>query len=137
MMKQKKYYYLEDKEMYDAEAIDVKYSKHFDGRYTPLKYWKQHKDSRVCVDFAYKPDNDKRFITVNKKLMINVYEKHELQPDPKADTDLFDTLVAHVIRRADYRDHYLKWIAYHIHNPGKKIRQDMLVPTSEYHTATA
>jgi len=25
--------------MYDAEAIDVKYSKHFDGRYTPLKYW--------------------------------------------------------------------------------------------------
>ncbi len=27
MMKQKKYYDLEDKEMYDAEAIDVKYSK--------------------------------------------------------------------------------------------------------------
>ncbi len=66
MMKQKKYYDLEDKEMYDAEAIDVKYSKFFDGRYTPLKYWKQHKDSKVCVDFAYKPDNNNRFVTVNK-----------------------------------------------------------------------
>ena len=42
MMKQKKYYDLEDKEMYDAEAIDVKYSKYFDGKYTPLKYWKMH-----------------------------------------------------------------------------------------------
>ena len=27
--------------MYDAEAIDVKYAKHFkDGKYTPLKFWK-------------------------------------------------------------------------------------------------
>ena len=70
---------LEDKEMYDGEAIDVKYSKYFDGRYTPLKYWKQHKDSRVCVDFTYKPGDTKRFVTVGKKLMINVFEKHELQ----------------------------------------------------------
>ena len=30
MMKQKKYYDLEDKEMYDAEAIDVKYAKFFE-----------------------------------------------------------------------------------------------------------
>ena len=29
MMKQKKYYDLEDKEMYNGEAIDVKYAKHF------------------------------------------------------------------------------------------------------------
>ena len=132
MMKQKKYYDLEDKEMYDAEAIDVKYSKHFDGRYTPLKYWKQHKDSRVCVDFAYKPDNDKRFITVNKKLMINVYEKHELQPDPKADTDLFDALVEHVIPHDDYREHFLNWFAYPIQNPGKKIRHALLLQSDEY-----
>ncbi|HAI19167.1 MAG TPA: hypothetical protein DCM10_14720, partial [Xanthomarina gelatinilytica] len=54
IMKHKKYYDLEDKEMYDAEAIDVKYSKHFSGKYTPLKYWKQHKDSKICVDFTYK-----------------------------------------------------------------------------------
>ena len=78
MMKQKKYYDLEDKEMYDAEAIDVKYSKHFDGRYTPLKYWKQHKDSKVCVDFAYQPGDPNRFVTVGKKLMINVFEKNEI-----------------------------------------------------------
>ena len=38
MMKQKKYYDLEDKEMYDGEAIDVKYAKFFDGKYTPLKF---------------------------------------------------------------------------------------------------
>ena len=49
MMKQKKYYDLEDKEMYDAEAIDVKYAKYFPN-YTPLKWWKMHRDSRVCVD---------------------------------------------------------------------------------------
>jgi|TARA_R110000868_G_scaffold270979_2_gene530434 hypothetical protein len=132
MMKQKKYYDLEDKEMYDAEAIDVKYSKHFDGRYTPLKYWKQHKDSRVCVDFAYKPDNDQRFITVNKKLMINVYEKHDLQPNPKADTDLFDALVKHVIPHDDYREHFLNWFAYPIQNPGKKIRHALLLQSDEF-----
>ena len=132
MMKQKKYYDLEDKEMYDAEAIDVKYAKQFDGRYTPLKYWKQHKDSKVCVDFAYKPDNDSRFITVNKKLMINVYEKHDLQPNPKADTDLFDALVEHVIPHDEYREHFLNWIAYHIQNPGKKIRHAILLQSDEF-----
>jgi hypothetical protein len=132
MMKQKKYYDLEDKEMYDAEAIDVKYSKHFEGRYTPLKYWKQHKDSRVCVDFAYKPDNDQRFITVNKKLMINVYEKHDLQPNPKADTDLFDALVKHVIPHDDYREHFLNWFTYPIQNPGKKIRHAILLQSDEF-----
>ena len=132
MMKQKKYYDLEDKEMYDAEAIDVKYSKHFDGRYTPLKYWKQHKDSKVCVDFAYKPDNSNRFITVNKKLMINVYEKHDLQPNPNADTDLFDALVKHVIPHDDYREHFLNWFAYPIQNPGKKIRHAILLQSDEF-----
>ena len=55
MMKQKKYYDLEDKEMYDAEAIDVKYAKYFrDAKYTPLLFWKKHPDSKVCVDFTYK-----------------------------------------------------------------------------------
>ena len=54
-MKQKKYYDLEDKEMYDAEAIDVKYAKYFrDAKYTPLLFWKKHPDSKVCVDFTYK-----------------------------------------------------------------------------------
>ena len=55
MMKQKKFYDLEDKEMYDAEAIDMKYAKDFNGKYTPLKFWKMHKDRKVCVDFTYKP----------------------------------------------------------------------------------
>ena len=132
MMKQKKYYDLEDKEMYDAEAIDVKYSKHFDGRYTPLKYWKQHKDSRVCVDFAYKPEDKNRFIKVNKKLMINVYEKHDLEPNPKADTDLFEALVKHVIPHDDYREHFLNWFAYPIQNPGKKIRHALLLQSDEF-----
>ena len=132
MMKQKKYYDLEDKEMYDAEAIDVKYSKFFDGRYTPLKYWKQHKDSKVCVDFAYKPDNNNRFVTVNKKLMINVYEKNELEPNPKADTDLFWALVKHIIPHDDYREHFLNWFAYPIQNPGKKIRHALLLQSDEF-----
>ena len=48
MMKQKRYYDLEDKEMYDSEAIDVKYAKHFkDGKYTPLKFWKQQ-EAQCC-----------------------------------------------------------------------------------------
>ena len=80
MMKQKKYYDLEDKEMYDAEAIDVKYSKYFPN-YTPLKWWKMHRDSKVCVDFTYKPGDQNRFVNVSKKLMINVYEKNDLVPD--------------------------------------------------------
>ena len=132
MMKQKKYYDLEDKEMYDAEAIDVKYSKHFDGRYTPLKYWKQHKDSKVCVDFTYKPGNEDRFVMVNKKLMINVYEKHDLQPNSKADTDLFDALVKHLIPHDDYREHFLNWFAFPIQNPGKKIRHALLLQSDEF-----
>ena len=132
MMKQKKYYDLEDKEMYDGEAIDVKYSKYFDGRYTPLKYWKQHKDSRVCVDFTYKPGDTNRFVTVGKKLMINVFEKHELQPDPKADTDLYDALVEHVIPHDEYRKHFLDWCAYHVQNPGKKIRHAILLQSDEF-----
>ena len=40
MMKQKKFYDLDDKELYDQEAIDMKYAKDFNGKYTPLKFWK-------------------------------------------------------------------------------------------------
>jgi hypothetical protein len=132
MMKQKKYYDLEDKEMYDAEAIDVKYSKYFDGKYTPLKFWKQHKDSKVCVDFTYKPNDLNRFVHVDKKLMINVYEKHHLQPDPKVDTDIFWALVKHVIPHEQYRNHFLDWLAFHYQNPGVKIRHAVILQSDEF-----
>ncbi len=132
MMKQKKYYDLEDKEMYDAEAIDVKYSKFFDGKYTPLKYWKLHKDSKVCVDFTYKPNDPNRFVHVNKKLMINVYEKNELEPDSKVDTDIFWSLLKHVIPHDDCREHFLNWYAFPIQNPGVKIRSAIIMQSDEF-----
>jgi hypothetical protein len=132
MMKQKKYYDLEDKEMYDAEAIDVKYSKFFDGKYTPLKYWKLHKDSKVCVDFTYKPNDQNRFVHVNKKLMINVYEKNELVPDSKVDTDIFWSLLKHVIPHDDCREHFLNWYAFPIQNPGVKIRHAVIMQSDEF-----
>ena len=133
MMKQGMYYDLEDKEMYNGEAIDVKYAKHFkNGKYTPLKFWKQHPDSKVCVDFTYKPDNDNRFVKVNKKLMINVYERNELQPDPKADTDLWDALWEHVVPHDDYRNHLLNWCAYHVQHKGKKVRHAVIMQSDEF-----
>jgi hypothetical protein len=132
MMKQKRYYDLEDKEMYDAEAIDVKYAKYFNGKYTPLKYWKLHKDSRVCVDFTYQPSDKNRFVKVNKKLMINVYEPNEILPDPNADTDIFWQLVKHVIPHEKERNHFLDWYAYPLQNPGKKIRHALIMQSDEF-----
>jgi len=133
MMKQKKYYDLEDKDMYDAEAIDVKYSKDFrhDG-YTPLKHLKRHPEFKVCNDFTYKPAEPKRFVHVEKKLMINIYEPHDLEPDPKADTDYWDALVKHVIPHDDCRNHFLDWIAYIIQNKGKKIRHGLILQSNEF-----
>ena len=131
MMKQKKYYDLDDKEMYDAEAIDVKYSKHFPN-YTPLKFWKLHPDSKVCVDFTYKPAEPKRFVHVEKKLMINVYEEHDLKPDAKADTDLFNALVKHVIPHEECRKHFLDFIAYIVQNKGKKVRHGLILQSDEF-----
>ena len=132
MMKQKKYYDLEDKEMYDAEAIDVKYSKFFEGKYTPLKYWKLHKDSKVCVDFTYKPNDPNRFVHVNKKLMINVYEKNDLVPDAKVDTDIFWALLKHVIPHDECREHFLDWYAFPVQNPGVKIRHAVIMQSDEF-----
>ena len=133
MMKQKKYYDLEDKEMYDAEAIDVKYAKYFQNdKYTPLKHWKMHPDSRVCVDFTYKPNDGNRFVKVNKKLMINVFEKHDLQPDPKADTDIFWSLIKHIIPHEAERNHFLDWYAYPLQNPGMKIRHAIILQSDEF-----
>lgn len=132
MMKQKKYYDLEDKEMYDGESVDVKYAKHFDGKYTPLKYWKMHPDSKVCVDFTYKPNDPKRFVYVDKKLMINVYEKNDIQPDPKIDTDIFWALLKHVIPHEECRNHFLDWYAYPLQNPGKKIRSAIILQSDEF-----
>ena len=132
MMKQKKYYDIEDKEMYDAEAIDVKYSKFFEGKYTPLKYWKLHKDSKVCVDFTYKPNDPNRFVHVNKKLMINVYEKNDLVPDAKVDTDVFWALLKHVIPHDECREHFLNWYAYPVQNPGVKIRHAVIMQSDEF-----
>ena len=128
VMKSKKYYDLEDKELYDGESIDIKYAKQFkNGKYTPLKFWKQHPDNKVCVDFTYKPAEPKRFVYVEKKLMINIYEAHDLKPDPKADADLFDALVKHVIPHDEHRKHFLDWIAYIVQNPGKKIRHGLIM----------
>ena len=132
MMKQKKYYDLEDKEMYDGESIDVKYAKHFNGKYTPLKYWKMHKDSKVCVDFTYKPADQNRFVNVNKKLMINVYEKNDVLPDPKADTDDFWSLLKTIIPHEEERNHFLNWYAYPLQNPGKKIRHAIIMQSDEF-----
>ena len=131
MMKQKKYYDLEDKEMYDAEAIDVKYAKYFPN-YTPLKWWKMHRDSRVCVDFTYKPNDESRFVKVNKKLMINVYEKNDLQPDHKVDTDVYYDLLKTVIPHDAERNHFLDWIAYQYQNPGRKIRSAIIMQSDEF-----
>jgi len=132
MMKQKKYYDLEDKEMYDGEAIDVKYSKFFDGKYTPLKFWKQHKDSKVCVDFTYKPNDKNRFVHVDKKLMINVYEKNDLQPDKNVDTDIFWALLKHVIPHDECREHFLNWYAFPLQNPGVKIRHAIILQSDQF-----
>ena len=133
MMKQKKYYDLEDKEMYDGESIDIKYAKQFkNGKYTPLKFWKQHPDNKVCVDFTYKPAEPKRFVHVEKKLMINVYEPHDLKPDPKADTDLFNALVEHLIPHEVERKHFLDWIAYIIQNKGMKIRHGIILQSDTF-----
>jgi len=131
MMKQKKYYDLEDKEMYDAEAIDVKYAKYFPN-YTPLKWWKMHRDSRVCVDFTYKPGDQNRFVNVSKKLMINVYEKNDLEPDNKVDTDVYYDLLKTVIPHDAERNHFLDWKAYQYQNPGKKIRHALILQSDEF-----
>ena len=133
MMLMKKYYDLEDKEMYDAEAIDVKYAKHFkDGKYTPLKFWKQHPDSKVAVSFTYKPMEKDRFVTVDKKLMINIYEENDLKPDSKADTDYWDALVEHVIPHEEEQNHFLDWLAFIIQNKGKKVRHGLILQSNEF-----
>ena len=131
MMKQKKYYDLEDKEMYDAEAIDVKYAKKFPN-YTPLKWWKMHPDSKVCVNFTYKPGDENRFVNVSKKLMINVYEKNDLQPDSKVDTDCYYDLLKTVIPHDAERNHFLDWKAYQYQNPDKKIRHALILQSDEF-----
>ena len=130
MMKQKKFYDLQDKEMYDGESIDIKYAKYFT-KYTPLKFWKLHPDSKACVDFIYDPKNPQRFITKNKKLYINVFEKNELEPNPKADTDLYWALLEHVIPHEEYRNYYLDWVAYAVQNPGTKIRNALVLQSDE------
>jgi len=132
MMKQKKYYDLEDKEMYDGESIDVKYAKNIDGKYTPLKYWKLSKDSKVCVDFTYKPGDANRFVTVDKKQMINVFEQHDIVADATADTDLFWDLLKCVIPHDAEREHFVNWYAYPLQNPGKKIRHAIILQSDEF-----
>ena len=133
MMKQKKYYDLEDKEMYDGEAIDIKYAKYFNNaRYTPLLFWKRHPDSKVCVDFTYKPNDPNRFVKVSKKLMINVFEKHDLVPDKKVDTDIFWALLKHVIPHEKERNHFLDWYAYPLQYPGHKIRSAIILQSDEF-----
>jgi hypothetical protein len=119
--------------MYDGEAIDVKYSKFFkDAKYTPLLFWKKHPDSKVCVDFTYKPNDKNRFVHVNKKLMINVFEKNDLQPDSNVDTDIFWALLKHVIPHDEAREHFLNWYAYPLQNPGMKIRHAIIMQSDSF-----
>jgi hypothetical protein len=132
MMKQKKFYDLEDKELYDIEAVDMKYAKDFP-KYTPTKFFKMHKDRKVCVGFTYKPaKKPERFVKVEKKLMINVFEKHDLQPDSKVDTDIYHALLKHVIPHDACLDHYLDWNASILQNPATKIRHALILQSDAF-----
>ena len=71
-------------------------------------------------------------MTVEKKLMINIYEKHDLEPDPKVDTDLYWALVKHVIPHDDCRNHFLDWNAWILQNKGKKIRHGIIFQSDEF-----
>ena len=79
------------------------------------------------MDFTYKPADKNRFVKVNNKLMINVYEPNTVKPDPNADTDLFDALVKHLIPHDEYRKHFLDWYAFPLQNPGVKIRHAIIL----------
>ena len=64
--------------------------------------------------------------------MFNFFEKNDLQPNPKADTDIFYALVKHVIPHEIERKHFLDWFAYPIQNPGKKIRYALIMQSDEF-----
>ena len=64
--------------------------------------------------------------------MINIYEKHDLEPDPKVDTDIFDALVKHVIPHDDCRKHFLDWNAWIIQNKGKIVRYGIILQSDEF-----
>ena len=133
MKKQNRYYDLNDKEMYISDAIDVTYAKDFkNGKYTPLKFWKQHPDRKVATDFTYKPNVPERFVYVEKKLMVNIYEEHDFKPDPKADTDLYYGLLNEVIPHDECRNHFLDWNAFILQNKGIKIRHGLIMQSDEF-----
>ena len=64
--------------------------------------------------------------------MINVYEKNDLEPDPKADVDIFYNLVENLIPHDEYREHFLNWYAFNIQNKGVKIRHAMILQSDEF-----
>ena len=130
MMKQKKFYDLDEKEMFDQEAIDMKYAKHFP-KYTPIKFWKMHPDSMICNDFIYKPSEPKRYVHSGKSAYVNTYEKNNIAPDDTAEDKIFYDLVKHVIPHDDHRKHFLDYIAFVIQNPGRKIRHAIVLQSDE------
>jgi hypothetical protein len=71
-------------------------------------------------------------VHVDKKLMINVFEKNDLQPDPKADTDIFYALLKHVIPHEVERNHFLDWYAFPLQHPGKKIRHALILQSDGF-----
>ena len=54
--------------------------------------------------------------------MINVFEKNDLQPDPKADTDIFWVLLKHVIPHEKERNH-IRLVSIPLSKSGIKIRR--------------
>ena len=133
MKKQNKYYDLQDKEMYPGEVIDVTYAKDFKHvKYTPLSHLKKHPDFKIATDFTYKPGTSERFVYVEKKLMVNIYEEHDFKPDNKVDTDIYYALLKHVIPHEECRNHFLDWCSYIIQNKGKKIRHGIILQSDSF-----
>jgi hypothetical protein len=64
--------------------------------------------------------------------MINVYEKNDLEPNPKADTDIFYALLKHVIPHERERNYFLDWYSFPIQNPGVKIRNAIIMQSDEF-----
>jgi hypothetical protein len=127
VMKQNKYWDFEDQELYDKDPINVKFGRYFK-KYTATKAFQSHPDRKICKDFKYVPTKKPgRYIKIKKSLYVNTYTRNDLEPNPKADTDLFWAVVKHLIPHDEYRNHFLDWFTFPMQQPGVKIRHAIIL----------
>ncbi len=122
---------------FTPEVIDLMYSVPQIGEDRPMRprdYLIQIAQVPQVENVRYEPrQGTKKFFTAEEKPFVNIYRPSRLQPNAEMADEaggIFQAHIANLVLEPEYQRHLIDFLAYHIQEPGRKIRHAVLLQST-------